>query len=64
MHIEILRHNFTSDIDSLKKDVSQGIYNVKRMGTNVNEKISNTIKYLIKINMIEISNGKISLIKT
>lgn len=60
--VEILKHNFTSDIDSLKKDVSQGIYNFKRLGPHVDKKINEAITYLIKNKIIQLEAGKISLI--
>ena len=60
--IEVLKHNFTSDIDSIKKDVSQGIYNIKKCGSQVDKRINDAINYLIRSNIIKLEEGKISLI--
>ena len=61
--IEVLKNNFTSDLDSIKKDVSQGVYNIKKVGSQVDKKILDAIKYLVKNKIIKIDGEKISLIK-
>ena len=59
--VEILKNNFTSDIDSIKKDVSQGIYNIKKIGSHVDKKISTSLDYLLINGIIQNNDEKISL---
>ena len=61
--IDILKNTFSITKEALITDIAREIYGNNRKGSKIEAKIEEAIKYLLKLNSIEESNGKIQMKK-